>query len=95
VRAHSALIDFGAKYDSFDPLGKLAFLDEIDKIQDRWDIFFTRFKLMGAINSDCKRQCDQFLASMSVTEDDYRMLLKKCHELMRKDAERERLNSAE
>jgi hypothetical protein len=92
VRAHSALIDSGAKYDSFDPLGKLEFLDEIEQIEERWDVFFMRFKLMGAINIDYKRQCDQFLASMSMTEDDYRKLLKKCHELMRKDAERQRRN---
>ena len=92
VRDHSALIDFGAKYESFDPLGKLAFLDEIEKIQDRWDVFFMRFKLMDAINIDYKRECDQFLASMSMTEDGYRKLLNKCHELMRKDAEGERRN---
>jgi hypothetical protein len=89
VSAHSALIDFGAKYTSFDPLEKLAFLDEVDKIEDRWE-FFMKYKLMGAI--DYKRQCDQFLASMSMTEDDYRELLKKCHQVMRKDAEREERN---
>ena len=35
-RDHSALIDFGNKYDSFDPLGKLRFLDEVEKIEERW-----------------------------------------------------------
>lgn len=34
---HSRLIDFGSSYADFDPLGKLAFLDEIEKIQNRWE----------------------------------------------------------
>ena len=90
VRDHSNLIKYGAKYDEFDPLGKIAYLNEIDRIEERWDVFFARFKLMGAINNDYKKQCDQFLASMNMTEKDYRSLLKKCHDLMRNDAERER-----
>ena len=45
---------------------------------------------MDAIDMGYKAQCDQFLASMSMDEDDYRRLLKKCHQLMREDAERER-----
>lgn len=87
---HSNLIEFGANYAEFDPLGKLAFLDEVDKIEERWDSFFFRFKLMDAINDEYKRQCDQFLASMNMDETDYRTLLNKCHRLMREDAEMER-----
>jgi hypothetical protein len=90
VLNHSSLIQFGAKYDEFDALGKLAFLDEVEKIEDRWDAFFFRFKLMDALDKEYKQQCDQFLASMSMNEDDYRQLLKNCHQLMREDAERER-----
>jgi hypothetical protein len=54
-RDHQALIDFGAKYNSFDPLGKIAYLNEVEKIHDRWDIFFTRFSLMGALNQNISR----------------------------------------
>ena len=90
VLDHSNLIQFGATYDEFDALGKLAFLDEVEKIEDRWDAFFFRFKLMDALDKEYKQQCDQFLASMSMNEDDYRQLLKNCHQLMREDAERER-----
>jgi hypothetical protein len=90
ISDHSNVIEFGAKYDEFDPLGKLAYLDEIEKIEDRWEAFFFRFKLMDAIDKDYKKQCDQFLASMSMNEDDYRKLLKTCHQIMREDAERER-----
>lgn len=120
-RDHAALIEFGIKYDSFDPLGKLRFLDEIERIEERWyvvsfccflsfvcshcrnaclnfvsfvnqnrDVFFARFKLMGALNDDYVRQCNQFLESMSMSEDDFRKLLKQAHQMMRSDAEAER-----
>jgi hypothetical protein len=44
--------DLGATYvyADFYPLGKLAYLDEIDKIQDRWESFFFRSNLMGKLN---------------------------------------------
>ena len=94
VRDHSSLIDFGSKYDTFDPLGKLAYLDEVEKIEERWDVFFLRFKLMGVLNKDYEKQCNQFLATMNLTEEDVRKLLKKAHQLMRDDAERERNSTA-
>jgi len=87
---HQAMIEFGAKYDSFDPLGKLRYLDEMDKIQERWDVFFARFSLMGELSQDYVEQCNAFLVSMNMDEEGYRTLLKECHELMRKDAEAER-----
>jgi hypothetical protein len=87
---HSKLIDFGANYAEFDGLGKLAYLDEIDKIQDRWESFFFRFKLMGKINEEYKKQCDYFLSSMNMNEGDFHSLLTKAHMMMRQDAEGER-----
>ena len=87
---HENLIEFGSKYSEFDGLGKIAFLDEIEKIEERWDSFFFRFKLMDAIDEDYKSQCDDFLASINMNEEDFRKLLKKCHQLMREEAERER-----
>jgi hypothetical protein len=89
-RDHLSLIEFGAKYEEFDGLGKLRYLDEIEKIEERWEVFFARFSLMGALNKEYTRQCNAFLASMGMNEEDYRRLLKKCHEIMRHDAERER-----
>ena len=90
VQDHSSLIEFGSNYANFDPLGKIAYLDQIEKIEERWDAFFFRFKLMGTINQDFKDQCDAFLASMNLDEDEFRDLLKKGHQLMREEAERER-----
>lgn len=46
-RDHKGLIDFGASYATFDPMGKLVYIDEVEKIQERWDIFFARFSLLG------------------------------------------------
>jgi D-alanyl-D-alanine dipeptidase len=89
-RDHMNLIQFGSKYDQFDPTGKVMYLDEVEKIEERWDIFFARFSLMGQLNREYVKQCDAFLASMSLSEEDYRKLLKKCHDMMRADAEVER-----
>jgi hypothetical protein len=86
---HASLIEFGATYENFDRIGKLLYLDEIDKIQERWDIFFTRFSLLGALNKDYIDQCDSVFASLGMKEADYRQNLKDCHDLMRKEAERE------
>lgn len=87
---HAKLIEFGSKYSEFDGLGKIAFLDEIEKVEERWDSFFFRFKLMDAIDKDYKEQCDAYLASMNMDEEGFKNLLKKCHQLMREEAEKER-----
>jgi hypothetical protein len=89
-RDHMALVEFGGNYETFDPLGKLRYLDEVEKIEERWDIFFARFKLLGELDAAYIDQCNEFLASMGMTEDDYRKLLKKCHQIMREEAEIER-----
>jgi|UPI000581A80F hypothetical protein len=89
-RDHMSLIQFGGKYAEFDPLGKIRYLDEIEKIEDRWEVFFARFKLMGFLNKSYVTQCNDFLASMGLDEEQYRKLLKKCHNMMRSDAEADR-----
>jgi len=89
-RDHMQLIEFGGKFDGFDPLGKMYYLDEIEKIQDRWDVFFARFKLMGALNQEYVRQCEAFLASMNMDEEGYRKLLQQSHDMMREEAEAQR-----
>jgi hypothetical protein len=89
-RDHMALVEFGKNYGEFDPSGKLRYLDEIEKIEDRWDVFFARFGLMGALNEVYIRQCNEFLASMGMDEGGFRELLKKGHQIMRREAEAER-----
>lgn len=87
-RDHMNLIEMGGRYDEFDRYGKIYYLDEIEKIKERWEIFFARFSLLGALDQTYVRQCNAYLASMGLTEADYRQLLKRCHQKMREDAER-------
>ena len=89
-REHAALVSLGASYGSYDALGKLAFLDALDAVEGRWDIFFTRFSLVGALNADFKRQSDAFLQSMGLSPQSFRALLGKAHQMMRDEAEAER-----
>lgn len=89
-RDHNGLIEFGSSYATFDPLGKIAFLDEIEKVEERWDVFFARFSLLGALDKEFVEQCRAFLQSMNLSEEEFRTLLKRAHEMMREEAERER-----
>jgi len=89
-RDHSSLIDMGGSYASFDAMGKIAFLDQIDAIEERWDIFFARFSLLGQLNQDFVKQCNAFLNGMGLDEQQFRNLLQATHKLMRDDAEKER-----
>ena len=89
-RDHNDLIALGASYATFDPMGKLAYLDQIESIEERWDVFFARFSLLGQLNQVFVKQCNGFLDSMGLDENGFRQLLKDTHDIMRKDAERER-----
>jgi hypothetical protein len=89
-RDHLNLIEFGGKYESFDPMGKIIFLEQIESIEERWDVFYARFSLMGALNKRYVLQCNEFLAGMGLTEGDFRVLLRRCHQMMKQEAEAER-----
>ena len=89
-RDHQHLVDFGGNYGNFDPLGKLYFLDEIQKIHERWDVFFARASLMEMIDSNYTRQVHDFLEAMDLNETTYRQQLDEAHQIMRRAAEKER-----
>mmetsp|Transcript_15220 Transcript_15220/g.21706 ORF Transcript_15220/g.21706 Transcript_15220/m.21706 type:complete len:301 (+) Transcript_15220:101-1003(+) len=89
-RDHAGLIEMGGSYAQFDPAGKLVFLDQMEALEERWDIFFARFSLMGMIDPTFVKECDAFLSSMNLDEQSFRSLLKRAHECMREDAQRER-----
>lgn len=36
-RDHAALVQMGESYGGYDPLGKLAFLDALEAVEERWD----------------------------------------------------------
>ena len=73
-----------------DPLGKLAFLDALEGIEQRWDVFYARFALMGALNPAFKEQVDGFLQSMGMDAPTFREMLREAHAMMRREAEAER-----
>jgi len=89
-RNHASIIGLGESYGTFDAVGKLAYLDALDGIESRWDVFFSRFALMGALNPEFKEQTDTYLESMGMNTERFREVLKEAHELMRRDAEKER-----
>ena len=60
-RDHRQLIKMGEAYGDFDPLGKLAFLDQVEKIEERWDIFFGRLGLLGQLSPEYWQQSSDFL----------------------------------
>ena len=35
--SHAQIIKMGESYGSFDPLGKIAFLDALEAVEERWD----------------------------------------------------------
>lgn len=90
-RDHDEIIKFGASYSSFDPLGKLLYIEGIEQIKERWDISFARFSLLGQINQKFVSQCNNFLQSMNLSEKDFKSLLKLSHDIMKEDAEQERI----
>jgi hypothetical protein len=90
TRAHGQLIRMGERFGSFDPRGRLAFLDELEAVEARWDTFYARFVLMDQINPEFARQTDEFLRAMGLSgADDLRALLQEAHDQMRDIARRE------
>lgn len=89
VRDHAALVAMGERYGSFDPRGKLAFLDEIEKIEARWDTFFARFVLLGTLNPEFTEQGERFLEALELGQGEFRELLRDAHERMRTSAKRD------
>jgi len=100
-RDHQQLIKMGETYGTFDPLGKIAFLDQLERVEDdddgerrreteRWDIFYGRCSLQGGLNPDFREQCEAYLASLGLPRGEFRNLLSKAHKALRKEAEVER-----
>lgn len=90
-RDHAALVRMGDGFGKFDPLGKIAFIDAVEAVEDRWDVLFSRFALLGAVNPTFREECETFLEGMGLTPVTFRELLRDAHQLMRDDAEQERL----
>ena len=63
---HDALIRMGQGYGDFDPLGKVAFLDALEAVEERWAIFYGRFALTGELSAEFAEQTDRFLTQMGL-----------------------------
>lgn len=87
---HKALISFGEQFGSFDPLGQVAFLDALAAVEERWDVFFSRARLVGELGPEYEDQTECFLKSLDMDAQQFRELLFESHELLRKDAEEAR-----
>lgn len=72
---HAGLISMGSGYANFDSTGKIRYLEQLEQIEDRWDIFFTRFSLLGQLNQSFVEQCNAFLESMQLDESSFRQLV--------------------
>ncbi|KAJ1629670.1 hypothetical protein T492DRAFT_1009312 [Pavlovales sp. CCMP2436] len=89
-REHGQLIRMGERFGIFDPRGRLAFLDALEAVEDRWDVFYGRFSLMDAINPEFAQQADEFIRAMGLSgAEDLRLLLREAHQKMRDRAQRE------
>ncbi|CAK0839848.1 unnamed protein product [Prorocentrum cordatum] len=91
VKDHKALVKMGETYGSFDPAGKAIFLDQVEAVESRWEVFISRFQLMGELNPDYVQQANSFLESSGLSVAGFRQLLREAHTAMRQDAEREAL----
>lgn len=88
---HKQLIKMGENYGSFDPSGKVMYLDQVEAVESRWEVFMARFRLMGQLNPQYVKEAELYLQKVSMTPNEFRDLLKEAHNLMREDAEREAL----
>lgn len=87
---HKSIIKFGEQFGSFDPPGQIAFLDALEAVEGRWDVFFSRFKLLGQLDPGFEAQSTAFLDSLGMDAQEFREMLIAAHALLRKDAEEER-----
>lgn len=87
---HRNLINIGGRYGTFDAIGKDKFIDMVEDVEDRWDVFFKRASLVGAINPEYRDQSAKLLSSMRIGSAQFRSLLGAAHDRMRIVAETER-----
>lgn len=87
---HRGLISFGERFGDFDPLGQVAFLDALEAVEERWDVFFSRFRLLDQLNPVFEAQARAFLDALGMDAGEFRELLHNAHGLLRADAEADR-----
>jgi len=91
MRDHDFLIKYGGSYRSFDPRGQEIFLDQMAAVAERWELLLGRFRLMGELDPDYTAVTEAFFSELGSSTDEFYVLLRKAHSLMRKQAEQEGL----
>lgn len=73
---HKALIEKGESYGTWRSSKQKKYLDQLAQIEEQWTIAFTRFQLMEpcGLNPEYTTQCQQWLAELGLTEEQYRQL---------------------
>ena len=87
--SHSQIIKLGEQYGTFDPLGKIGYLDALEANEDWMGRLCGALELMGALNSDFREQTGDFLNSMGMSVGTLRRCCRR-RDSMRRDAEAER-----
>ena len=89
VAEHKKLVALGQVSGKMDRSGKLIYIDELERIEERWGIFLKRFELMGELNPLFVQQTRDYLFRLQINSDkDFLDLLKRARNMMRADAER-------
>lgn len=84
---HAEMIKVGEEYGSFDREGKVIFIDRLEELENRWDTFYSRVGLMGAINPDFEKQTAEYFEVMGMSNSEFRDVLAEAHLQMRRDAD--------
>jgi hypothetical protein len=71
IQQHKTLILMGSRFGTFEPRGQLEFIDALEAVEERWQVLFARFKLMGELNPEYLRQTQACLESMGFADTVY------------------------
>jgi len=88
IKDHKMIVKLGEQYGKWDREGKKMYIDQLEAVEDRWDIFIKRFELMGEQNPLFTEQAEAYLAKLQITPDEFREMNKKVRQQMREDAEK-------
>ncbi|KAA8493426.1 hypothetical protein FVE85_8871 [Porphyridium purpureum] len=85
----TALVKLGESYGTFDRAGKLAYIDQVEKMDERWFLLFKRYQLLNKLGPEYFEFTDQYLKDVQLkTPQEYHQLLARARNLMREAAER-------
>eukprot|EP00440_Ansanella_granifera_P062716 gb/GFBE01068005.1/.p1 GENE.gb/GFBE01068005.1/~~gb/GFBE01068005.1/.p1 ORF type:complete len:343 (+),score=66.73 gb/GFBE01068005.1/:1-1029(+) len=84
---HAALVQLGQSYGGFDTEGKHLFLDQVDSVGERWQIYLARFRLMGEPMPGYVGGAQELLKRLGLTAALAQKLIQEAHQRMRLQAQ--------